>query len=103
MSLILRRSAGQQLLVVPDRPHTADEVTAIDIKYVDHLDQVTFAFEIGVGYSICLGEKYQQRHGHDLTEERCVNCGQPIGLYSEEDREPHAGEDLCYICAVSKQ
>jgi hypothetical protein len=68
MPLILRRSAGQQLLVVPNRPHTAGEITAIDIKYVDHLNQVAFSFDIGAGYSICLGEKYQQRHGHDLTE-----------------------------------
>ena len=103
MPLILRRSAGHQLLVVPDRPHTVDEITAINIHNIDSLGQIEMGFEIAPGYAICLAEKYQQRHGHDLTEERCVNCGQPIGLYVEDDREPHAGEDLCYICSVSKQ
>ena len=101
--LYLRRFCVEALLVVPNRPHTADEITKIVVRDIGPRKDIGFGFEIAPGYSICLDEKYQQRHGHDLTEERCVNCGQPIGLYSEEDREPHAGEDLCYICSVSKQ
>ena len=98
MALFLRRFLGQQLLVVPNRPHTSDEVTSITVKDAGPHGDLGFAFDIAPGYSICLGELYNKRHGDDLIESRCVECGVPLGLNGEEDRELHVAEGLCYHC-----
>jgi len=127
MSLLLRRSRGQALLVVPDRPHTADEITTIRVRDINPDKSIGFVFDISDGYSIALEEKYTDRHGHHLvdpefpvanddshqeieeipdvmgidaefTTETCSACGSPMGLEPGDTGAFHVDHGLCDFC-----
>lgn len=97
MSLHLRRAIGQELLIVPKRPHSADEITEIRVTDLGPRGDIGFAFNLGEEYGACLKELYWQRHGDQLIEERCEDCGVPIALKASEYEEL-AIENKCVSC-----
>ncbi|MDB4826387.1 hypothetical protein OAI08_05845 [Gammaproteobacteria bacterium] len=98
MSLLLKRKLGQRLLIVPDRIHLKEEITAIRVNSLRHDGLIEFAFDIAPGYAVSLAELYEDRHGDQLASERCNNCGAPMELENAEDRELHVRNNACAYC-----